>query len=265
MAAKTDWQTGVTPTASRTSEAQGPGQARISPSYSPASPRPRVPGHSSLRRSGAEPGLQRGLPVSPESGLVAGAFAFLLFCSPDCSAPPSQPPIKCEERIPGHFHFLCSSRAPLLFNPAATRAASSVPPAPPIHLAESLARSRFPQGKLGGGWLCKDGACCREGQRPVALRAGLASQESRGSLWERGAAGLGSRGRRSAGGCGLYTGRGKGPSPVCSPEQPSSPRGGCSRKRPRPAAVHTQEGAGVYTSQATGPQIHSALTPPHFN
>lgn len=127
---------------------------------------PQLPEGYSLLRSWAELGLLRSLPAFPESGLMAGAF---LFTSQGWCAPPTpRTIINCKEWIPGHFHFLCGPRTLLLFNPAATPAASSAQPAPPTHLADS---TRLPLPRRGAGWGAEVGVKveekCLQKQRAV--------------------------------------------------------------------------------------------------
>lgn len=80
-------------------------------------------------------------------GLIRSPF-------PPNPTPPPPPIINCKEKIPGHFHFLCGSRA-LLFNPVATTAASFArslhPSTWPIPRRSCFSRGELGVGGGGGG------------------------------------------------------------------------------------------------------------------
>lgn len=148
--------------------------------------------------------------------------------------PPQPPIINCKEKIPGHFHFLCGSRA-LLFNPVATPAASS---------ARSLHPSTWPGPHRscfsGGGWRgwwgkgayssrasalgnprLSDPHCVRAGKRTGVCREQLVSAAEGGPTDAGGTADV-TLGR---GGRGCYEERARSP-PPSSQHRPWGWRGG---------------------------------------
>lgn len=126
------------------------------------------------------------------------------------SPPPPAPaaPSSTAKKRSRPFHFLCGSGALLLFNPAATPAASSVRPAPPIHLANSR-----PLPLPWWGASREVGEKRRQQQRAVALGRQRIVRPRTREGWEthggeRGALAWAVEGGWTLGHCGQHTGVG---------------------------------------------------------